>query len=295
MPPTCPACGGAGRPTRLLVHGAYRLFSCAECRTQFLLPEGEPPADAADTGYWEPYKFDVYGRPDVQRAFEARYDRMLADATVHAGPIGSVLDVGCGIGNFLEFASSRGIRAVGTDVEEEAVATARERGHEAFGPAGLDAAVPDGSVDALTMWDVIEHLPDPAGVLGAMVAKVRPGGALLFETPDAGFPVRAAIRALHAASGGRVDLTPPMYYWEHKVYFTEAGMAAVLGRVGADPVVVRRETSVREKLKAQFGHDAEDGDVLHRVLARTWPLLETAARRAGRGNKLMVVARVRGA
>jgi 2-polyprenyl-3-methyl-5-hydroxy-6-metoxy-1,4-benzoquinol methylase len=280
-----------GGPTRLLVQDAYRLFACAGCRTQYLLPDGDAPADG--DGYWEPYKFEVYGRREVQRAFDARYNRMLADTAARVGPVGSVLDVGCGIGNFLEFAVSRGIRAVGTDVEARAIATARERGYTAFGPADLDAAVPDGSVDALTMWDVIEHLPDPAAILGAMAAKVRAGGALLFETPDAAFPVRGALRLLYAASGGRINLTPPMYYWEHKVYFTEAGMAALLARVGADPVLVRRETSVREKMSAQFGHDAEDGDALHRTLARTWPALETAARRAGRGNKLMIVAQLR--
>jgi SAM-dependent methyltransferase len=293
MSPTCPACGGASRETTLLVQDAYRLFACRTCRTQFLRPEREQPE--GDGGYWEPYKFDVYGRPEVQRAFDARYDRMLADARAHVGAVGSVLDVGCGIGNFLAFATERGIRAVGTDVEERAIATARERGHQAFGPAEVDAAVPDGSIDALTMWDVVEHLTDPAAVLGPMAAKVRPGGALLFETPDAAFPVRALLRGLYAASRSRVDLTPPMYYWEHKVYFTEAGLTALLDRVGAEPVVVRRETSVREKMSAQFGHDAEaGGDALHRVLARTWPVLESAARRAGRGNKLMVVARKRG-
>jgi 2-polyprenyl-3-methyl-5-hydroxy-6-metoxy-1,4-benzoquinol methylase len=293
MTATCPACGGVSRPTRLLVQAAYRLFACPACGTQFLLPE-RAEADGDAGGYWEPYKFDVYGRPEVQQAFDARYDRMLADARAHVGPIGSVLDVGCGIGNFLAFATARGIRAVGTDVEAQAVATARERGHEAFGPGEIDAAVPDGSIDAVTMWDVVEHLSDPAAVLGPMAAKVRPGGALLFETPDAAFPVRTVLRGLYAASRGRVDLTPPMYYWEHKVYFTAAGLAALLARVGAEPVVVRRETSVREKMSAQFGHDAEGGDILHRVLARTWPVLESAARRAGRGNKLMVVARVRG-
>jgi SAM-dependent methyltransferase len=292
MPPACPACGGAGQATRLLVQDAYRLFACATCRTQYLLPERGEAADVEGGGYWEPYKFDVYGRPEVQCAFDARYDRMLADTAALVGPIRSVLDVGCGIGNFLEFATTRGIQAVGTDVEEKAVATACERGHQAFGPNDLDAAVPERSVDALTMWDVIEHLTDPAAVLEAMAAKVRLGGALLFETPDAAFPVRGALLLLNAASGGRVNLTPPMYYWEHKVYFTEAGMEAILNRVAAAPLRVRRETSVRQKMSAQFGHDAENGDLLHRTLAHTWPLLETVARRAGRGNKLMIVARL---
>jgi SAM-dependent methyltransferase len=229
----------------------------------------------------------------VRAGFAARYDRMLADATAAVGPIESVLDVGCGIGNFLEYARDRGIRAIGTDVEADAVSAARANGLDAHVTAELDAAVPDGSVDAITLWDVIEHLPEPLAVVRDVVRKLRPGGALLFETPDAAFPVRTAVRALHAATGGRANLTGPLYYWEHKVYFTAAGLTALLDRAGADTVSVRRETTVREKLAAQFEHDAQRGWRLHRVLARTWPALETAARRAGRGNKLMLVARMR--
>jgi SAM-dependent methyltransferase len=273
------------------VQDHYRLLTCTRCGTQFLRPEGPAPTD--DGGYWEPYKFDVYAAEDVRAGFAARYDRMLADATAAIGPIESVLDVGCGIGNFLEYARDRGIRAIGTDVEADAVSTARANGLDAHVTGELDAAVPDGSVDAITLWDVIEHLPEPLAVVRDVVRKLRPGGALLFETPDAAFPVRTAVRALHAATGGRANLTGPLYYWEHKVYFTAAGLTALLDRAGADTVSVRRETTVREKLAAQFEHDAQRGWRLHRVLARTWPALETAARRAGRGNKLMLVARMR--
>lgn len=69
---------------------------------------------------------------------------------------------------------------------------------------------------------------------------------LLFETPDGGFILRRVILALHALSRGRYDLTRPLYYWEHKIYFTERGLRILMRRLGCEVVVVRRATSVRE-------------------------------------------------
>jgi len=209
------------------------------------------------------------------------------------GPIESLLDVGCGIGGFVAYATSAGFRAVGSDVSPDAVAEARRKGLDVHLADDLDAHVPDGSLDALTMWDVVEHLVDPVTVLEQVVRKVRPGGALLFETPDGAFPVRKVLLGLHAATRGAVDLTGPMYYWQHKEYFTEAGMRALLDRVGVDVVWLERATSVREKMDRQFGVNARKGSWKGAVLKRTWPLLETAFRTAGRGNKLLLVGRRR--
>jgi len=154
----------------------------------------------------------------------------------------------------------------------------------------LGVSVSDDSFDALTMWDVIEHVSEPKEMLASFVHKVRRGGALLFETPDGGFPVRTLLLWLNKQTRGRVNLTGPMYYWEHKVYFTEAGMRALLDAVGVDIVSVERQPSVRAKMQREFG-------VMHskkgRVLKRTWPALEAIFRRAGRGNKLLIVARRR--
>ena len=143
------------------------------------------------------------------------------------------------------------------------------------------------------MWDVVEHLLDPGQALRTLAPKVRAGGAVLFETPDAAFPVRDGLLALHRLTGGRVDLTSPMYYWEHKVYFTEAGLRALLDTAGVDLLVVHRVTSVREKMARQFAVNARKGSWKAKVLRRTWPALETGFRAVGKGNKLLAIGRKR--
>jgi 2-polyprenyl-3-methyl-5-hydroxy-6-metoxy-1,4-benzoquinol methylase len=202
----------------------------------------------------------------------------------------SVLDIGCGIGNFVAHAQSVGLRAVGSDLDPNAIRTARERGLTAYSGSELDEHLPPGSVDAVSMWDVIEHLFNPLTVLRGAVDKLRPGGALLIETPDAAFPVRPALLAAHRLSSGRINLTAPMYYWEHKIYFTERGLTALLDRVGVEVVSVQRATSLREKMEADFS-ETNDGTPMHRFLDAAWPTLETIFRGLGRGNKLLVVGR----
>jgi SAM-dependent methyltransferase len=290
----CPACASPDAVTvGLLSKGRYRLWRCRQCRSEFFVDEGTGQAPGEDDIYWEAYKFDVYGDPVVQRAFERRYGDLLEQARAMAAPLESVLDVGCGIGNFVDFAQRAGMRAIGTDVSSVAVEAARQRGLTVHHSDDVDAQVPVGSVDALTMWDVVEHLVEPRQVLPDLVKKVRPGGALLFETPDGAFPVRSALLAVNRATRGRVDLTGPMYYWEHKVYFTEDGLRALLDSVGVDLVLVQRATSVREKMSRQFSVNAQKGSWKAKLLRRTWPVLERGFRAAGKGNKLLAVGRKR--
>lgn len=284
----CPACGQQAAALSLTVERAYRLWRCRSCRTEFFRPED---ADAAprESAYWEPYKFSVYSSDAVLSEFERRYERVVLEAEKAVGPIRSVLDIGCGIGNFLAYAGRRGIRAVGVDVEEKAVDSARNRGLEACLPADVDARVPDSSLDAATMWDVIEHLLDPLEGLEAMVRKVRPGGALLFETPNAGFPPRRAVLSVHRITGRRVDLTDPFYYLEHRSYFTIEGMEALLRRCGCRITWSALAPSPRQKMARLFEMEGVE-DPFKRALSRAWPVLESTTNRIGMGNKLLLVA-----
>ncbi|EST25046.1 class I SAM-dependent methyltransferase, partial [Streptomyces roseochromogenus] len=289
----CPACAELGKPLRVVVEGRYRLVRCRVCRTQYFRAdpalagcEGEAPFNE----YWEQYKFGLYASDEVRRDYEERYEAILDEAERLTGPIDTVLDVGCGIGNFVSFAQARCGRAFGIDVDADAVAAARSRGLRVALSEDLDALLPDAEADAVTLWDVIEHLYDPLPAVSRALGKLRPGGALIFETPDASFPVRPVLRAVHTASRGRVDLTRHLYDWEHKIYFTAAGMRAILSRLDCEVISVQRPASPRAEMRENFTRHA-DASWQSRALARAWPRLESAARRVGRGSKLVVIAR----
>ncbi|GHD99135.1 class I SAM-dependent methyltransferase [Streptomyces alanosinicus] len=292
----CPACLEQGKPLRMVVEGRYRLVRCLDCRTEYFRPDpalarhdGRPPVSA----YWEPYKFGLYASDDVRRGYEQRYETALDQAERLTGRIGTVLDAGCGIGNFVSYAQTRCDRAYGVDVDPDAVHMARSRGLRVALGDDLDALLPDAAADALTLWDVVEHLYDPFPALARYLSKLRPGGTVVIETPDASFPVRPLALAMNAASRGRVDLTGHLYYWERKIYFTEFGIRALLNRLDCEVISVERTTSPRAKMQEIFTRYA-DASWQSRALARTWPRLESAARRVGRGNKLVVIAQCMG-
>jgi SAM-dependent methyltransferase len=101
---------------------------------------------------------------------------------------GRVLDVGCGRGEFLELCREAGIDARGIDLDPAMVARCREAGlavEEADALAYLDA-LPDGTLGGIFSAQVIEHVPPEAFIAMVRLAgrKLRPGGALLLETPN---------------------------------------------------------------------------------------------------------------
>jgi SAM-dependent methyltransferase len=92
----------------------------------------------------------------------------------------TLLDVGCGFGYFLERAAAGGWQTMGVDIVPEAVSAARERVPLAcllatdLRGAGLAA----GSLEAITMWDVLDMVPDPAAELVECMRVLAPGGVI---------------------------------------------------------------------------------------------------------------------
>lgn len=100
-----------------------------------------------------------------------------------------VLDVGCGGGILSESMAHRGAKVTGIDLGEAPLAVARlhaqERGIEVdYQHISVEtmAAKQPGFYDAVTCMEMLEHVPDPASVIRACSALVRPGGYVFFST-----------------------------------------------------------------------------------------------------------------
>lgn len=111
---------------------------------------------------------------------------MAATPAVAAG--GVVLDIGCGRGEWLTLLNEAGHGCRGIDLNNAMVAAARERGHDVL--AGDVIAhlrgLPDNSLGAITAFHLVEHLPFPVliALLDEANRTLKPGGAILFETPN---------------------------------------------------------------------------------------------------------------
>lgn len=174
--------------------GSFSLVQCRKCGLVYMNPR--PSADELVAYYPEDYSpHDT--EPDEARSPIVRLNRRYAiDKRCRMverfiKPPGRVLDIGCATGTFLDGMRRRGWQPYGVELTTHAAAYARER-------LGLDVRIgtlhdepfPAQFFDAVTMWDVLEHVPDPLAELREVRRILKPGGVLVFRIPDASSPER---------------------------------------------------------------------------------------------------------
>jgi 2-polyprenyl-3-methyl-5-hydroxy-6-metoxy-1,4-benzoquinol methylase len=150
---------------------------------------------------WNDRRFTRWMSQDAIRAFEATYDsrserfnkgrrhvthvvrlEKMTRVLRKNEPV-TLLDFGCGWGEFLAVCATFGFRAFGIDRSP----ARREGGQLSIFP---DTQALRNNVDApqgfhvLTMFEVLEHLDEPYDTLQALAELVVPGGFLVLETPD---------------------------------------------------------------------------------------------------------------
>jgi len=176
---------------------------------------GPPPArEAHEAGAYQP------GRPRGAGAAApilARFDRRRLALLESAGPPGRrLLDAGAGRGRFVAHARAAGWDARGIEPSAREDAMHVER-------TSIEAAgIGPGSLDAITLWHVLEHVEDPAAVLGRLHGWLVTGGVLVVGVPN--------LASVQARLGG-----PRWYHLDlprHRTHFTAKGLAALLERTG---------------------------------------------------------------
>lgn len=196
----------------------WSFVECADCRQRFhgniLSPE------------WNEIRFSRWMSAEAIEQFEAEHGGN-QDATrdvqhvLRLRDLGvtRVLDFGCGYGEFLEMCRLFGIEAHGVD-----------RSHARRSGAGLQIhaelnEVP-GTFDAITMFEVLEHLDDPLTMLKALIKRLNRGGIMIVEVPDTsevnGITDRESYHKIH-----------PL---DHINAFTPESLVRIMARAGLQPL-----------------------------------------------------------
>lgn len=179
----CRLCGS--RALRVLftaARSARQVVRCRRCGLVFYDPQpSRAEAAALYSGEYFEREYPAETEATQGRLAHHRLTRIERETGV-----GSLLDVGCGAGRFLTVARERGWRATGLDLSPAAARAARAASGVPVWEGDLARARPPdlGTVDVVTMWDVLEHLTDPVAALAQTPRWLRPGGLLVVQTQN---------------------------------------------------------------------------------------------------------------
>jgi 2-polyprenyl-3-methyl-5-hydroxy-6-metoxy-1,4-benzoquinol methylase len=175
----CPVCHSSSS-THILDKSASSYFKCNECTMVFLNPimNQETTVDY--------YTNLNTGQGDVVSADNKFYNEIYSlglNSIEKFKSQGELLDIGCSTGFFLDIAKSKGWITSGLELGVEESLVAEQKGHNIF-KSTIESLDSEKVFDAITMWDVLEHIPDGISQLKMINNHLSKSGILFFQIPN---------------------------------------------------------------------------------------------------------------
>lgn len=182
------------------VDSEFNLCRCGSCGYVFDSPR--PSVSQVTEFYSQAGKYDSWLKDE--RARDTLWKRRL-DKLLRLSAQGSLLDIGAGIGQFLHHAQPRFTEVAGTEVSKTAIAIAKQKyGLSLLAGQVQDIDLPPDSFDNITLFHVLEHVPDPGMLISRCRTMLRPRGTLIIAVPNDVLAWSSKIKKL----GKRLGLGP---------------------------------------------------------------------------------------
>lgn len=201
----------------------FDLFCCQSCRLIFVWPIPQHLNAIYNQDYFSGaihgFGYTDYDADKV--AMVSTFNDYLKIIEGYAIGQGLLLDVGAATGFFMDLAKQKGWEVKGVEISDFAAQKARNKGL-VVKTGTLELMVFSELFKVITMWDVIEHVDDPASQIKKAYELLAPGGILVINTPDASsFFARILSKRWHL-------FVPP----EHLFYFNPNNLGEILRSAG---------------------------------------------------------------
>jgi SAM-dependent methyltransferase len=256
-----------------------RCLGCASCKLSRDNGDGSN-GFTYDAGYFESWNL-APGSPawKLRQATAAMRLETLGRLGIRGG---ALLDVGAAGGYLVEHANRAGFDARGVEVSEHAVRIASLVVPGKVHHGALETLdLPPDSLDVVTLFDVLEHVPEPEDSLSRLAGWLRPGGWIAVTTPD-----------VDSLSARLMAGLWPHYKEEHLFYPSREGLRMLFAATGFE---VAHEERAMKYLSVEFAAPLFNRypvalvtpamDFLHRLLPAA---LREAAFKISIGERLLV-------
>jgi SAM-dependent methyltransferase len=218
-PVGCYLCGTEHPPKLIDVAFGMRasVAECPTCRLAYQTPRPTPEASLAYMNWrWKSGDTYVSDKADQLR----RANEQMRHVSAIAGAPSTLADFGAGAGSFVRAALDAGWDATGTETSSSARARAKE-----FYSVDLTEQFEKPKYRVVTLWDVIEHVRDPVGVLRHVRSHLEPGGWVFISTGNYESWQRLVAKRWWG-----------LYLFDHQFYFTPHSLTKALRRSGFDEI-----------------------------------------------------------
>jgi len=189
----CPWCGSEKAQINLwlkdefLTKEDFHICECLNCGLLYTMPR----PDKDKIGAY--YKSEAYySHQENKKGFIPKvYERVKSINLKHKYRLatngmqpGKLLDIGCGVGDFLHTAEMHGWECIGVEPSEDAKTIAQKRMKGKIIVSEELEGFPDGAFDVITMWHVLEHVDDLKWQVAQLQRLVKPSGRVVIAVPN---------------------------------------------------------------------------------------------------------------
>jgi|WetSurMetagenome_2_1015567.scaffolds.fasta_scaffold01106_6 2-polyprenyl-3-methyl-5-hydroxy-6-metoxy-1,4-benzoquinol methylase len=224
---SCPVCNASSVSDGIKL-GDYAIERCSQCGLRFA-----PDAFDIQMDYDQVYESEDYIKTQVgpissaeaQHAFTEHATYSPFFRHVEYTPGDTLLDVGCGVGRFLQGAHSTGWSVEGIDFSEKAVEIGRRYAKFPMRAGSLDDEIRSGKrFNVVTMFEVLEHLSQPVTFLEKCKMALERNGSIFCTVPNWECSV-----VQHSTNPAWI---PPI----HLLFFNESSLRALAAKAGLEVI-----------------------------------------------------------